>query len=178
MAILQVLSDDRSEEGAYSLRLHGESCTPCHLSLEKEHMTGMFVPYLLDSQSLWITRQRKTSSLDSETYHDSRQQRPVSLSVFNAPTATYAWERYEPESQIPYPRPLYVDYTGRSSTRSASSSSISSLLDSPGMPSPALSDRSISTPTLLPQKRRSSSPAGHYHVSSVTKIMEPLRYFI
>lgn len=71
---------------------------------------------------------------DSETYHDSRQQRPVSLSVFNAPTATYAWERYEPESQIPYPRPLYVDYTGRSSTRSASSSSISSLLDSPGMP--------------------------------------------
>lgn len=113
---------------------------------------------------------------DSESYHDSRQQRPVSLSVFNAPTATYAWERYEPESQIPYPRPLYVDYTGRSSTRSASSSSISSLLDSPGMPSPALSDRSISTPTLLPQKRRSSSPAGHYHASSVTKIMEPLRH--
>ncbi|KAG2750487.1 hypothetical protein P692DRAFT_20873321 [Suillus brevipes Sb2] len=96
----------------------------------------------------------------SESYHDSRKQRPVSLSVFNAPTATYAWERYEPESQIPYPRPLYVDHTGRSSTQSASSSSISSLLDSPCMPSPALSDRSISTPTLLPPKRRSSSPAG------------------
>ncbi|KAG1806818.1 uncharacterized protein HD556DRAFT_1303194 [Suillus plorans] len=123
--------------------------------------------------------QLRRTSTDLETYHHSRQQRPVSLSVFNAPTATYAWERYEPESQIPYPRPLYVDYIGRSSTRSASSSSISSLRDSPGMPrlsrSPALSDRSISTPTLLPQKRRSSSPAGHYHASSVTKIMEPLR---
>ncbi|KAG2141691.1 uncharacterized protein EDB93DRAFT_1105571 [Suillus bovinus] len=123
--------------------------------------------------------QLRRTCTDLETYHDSRQQRPVSLSVFNAPTATYAWERYEPESQIPYPRPLYVDYIGRSSTRSASSSSISSLRDSPGMPrlgrSPALSDRSISTPTLLPQKRRSSSPAGHYHASSVTKITEPLR---
>ncbi|KAG2156051.1 hypothetical protein DEU56DRAFT_217351 [Suillus clintonianus] len=121
---------------------------------------------------------RRSACTDLETYHDSRQQRPVSLSVFNSPTATYAWERYEPESQIPYPRPLYVDYVGRSSTRSASSSSISSLRDSPGMPSPALSDRSISTPTLLPQKRRSSSPAGHYpyHASSVTKIMEPLRH--
>lgn len=80
-----------------------------------------------------IALKRRTST-DLETYHHSRQQRPVSLSVFNAPTATYAWERYEPESQIPYPRPLYVDYIGRSSTRSASSSSISSLRDSPGMP--------------------------------------------
>lgn len=118
--------------------------------------------------------QLRRTCTDLETYHDNRQQRPVSLSVFNAPTATYAWERYEPESQKPYPRPLYVDYIGRGSTRSASSSS--SLRDSSGMPSPALSDRSISTPTLLPQKRRSSSPAGHYHASFVTKIMEPLRH--
>ncbi|KAG0709623.1 hypothetical protein DFH29DRAFT_6954 [Suillus ampliporus] len=119
-----------------------------------------------------------TACTDSETHPDSQQQRPVSLSVFNSPTATYAWERYEPESRMAYTRPLYVDYVGRNSTRSASSSSISSLRDSPGMPSPALSDRSLSTPTLLPQKRRSSSPGGHhtYHAPSVTKIMEPLKH--
>ncbi|KAG2106922.1 uncharacterized protein F5147DRAFT_216301 [Suillus discolor] len=110
-----------------------------------------------------------------ETYHDSRQQRPVSLSVFNAPTATYTWERYEPESQIPYPRPLYI---GQNFMRSSSSSSISSLRESSRMPSPALSDFSIPTSNLPPKIRRSSSSSEHspYRASSVMKIMEPLRH--
>ncbi|OAX43506.1 hypothetical protein K503DRAFT_765838 [Rhizopogon vinicolor AM-OR11-026] len=125
-------------------------------------------------------RYGRTAYTNPGAYSASRQQRPISLSIFNSPTATYAWERYEPESQISYPlpRPLYVDYISQNSTRSASSSSISSLRDSPGMPSPALSNRSLSTPTLLPQKRRSSSTDGHhaYHACSVKKIVEPLKH--
>ncbi|KAG1786484.1 uncharacterized protein HD556DRAFT_1415468 [Suillus plorans] len=72
-----------------------------------------------------------------ETFHDSRQQPPISSSAFNAPTLRYAWERDEPESQIRYPQPLYI---GQNFMRSSSSSSISNLRDSSRMPSPALSD--------------------------------------
>ncbi|KAH7929435.1 hypothetical protein BV22DRAFT_1125705 [Leucogyrophana mollusca] len=108
--------------------------------------------------------------------HEGRMQRPVSLSVFNSPTATYMWPGFQAASQMDHPPVIYVNYE-REPTRSASNS-VSSQQDSPIILPHPLSRHDRSVSTLLPRKRRSSSPAGRAlpaESSSVVKILEPLR---
>ncbi|KAF9247036.1 hypothetical protein BU15DRAFT_69881 [Melanogaster broomeanus] len=93
--------------------------------------------------------------------NESRQQRPsypVSLSVFNSPTATYMWPGFQAASQMSHPPVIYVNYDSKDSTRSASTSSVSSIHDSPVISSPALTHYDRSATNMLPQKRRSTSP--------------------
>ncbi|KAF9221956.1 hypothetical protein BS17DRAFT_784214 [Gyrodon lividus] len=112
-----------------------------------------------------ISRSRTASFSLAEprTNNESRQQRPsypVSLSVFNSPTATYMWPGFQAASQMSHPPVIYVNYDSRDSTRSASTSSVSSLHDSPVISSPALRHYDRSATNMLPQKRRSTSPDG------------------
>ncbi|KIJ70576.1 hypothetical protein HYDPIDRAFT_105312 [Hydnomerulius pinastri MD-312] len=124
---------------------------------------------------------RTASSLtEPRTNNESRQQRPsypVSLSVFNSPTATYMWPGFQAASQMSHPPVIYVNYDNRDSTRSASTSSVSSLHDSPVISSPALTHYDRPTTNMLPQKRRSSSPDGRISPvrnSSFRSLMEPM----
>ncbi|KAH7914367.1 hypothetical protein BJ138DRAFT_1144125 [Hygrophoropsis aurantiaca] len=109
--------------------------------------------------------------------HDA-QQRPVSLSVFNSPTATYMWPGFKAASQMDHPPVIYVNYE-RVPTRSASNSLFSQSQEGSPIilprPIPRY-DRSVST--LLPRKRRSSSPDERTlprESSSAHQIVEPLR---
>ncbi|KAG2122291.1 Neutral/alkaline non-lysosomal ceramidase-domain-containing protein [Suillus cothurnatus] len=115
-----------------------------HPSPAEELMITKLVLYFLNSQSSWTTHQTKIGSLlgiPMDTY-DSQQQQTISLSI---------WEQHEPESQMAYPWPIYVNCIGKSSMRSSLASSISSLC--------------------------SSSVTTHpYHTSSVMKIVQPLRH--
>ncbi|KAH7887751.1 hypothetical protein F5I97DRAFT_884667 [Phlebopus sp. FC_14] len=106
-------------------------------------------------------RTASTSLAKPSTNNESRQQPssyPVSLSVFNSPTATYMWPGFQAASQMNYPPVIYVNYDSRDSTRSASTSSVSSIHDSPIISSPAITNYDLSAVNTLPQKRRSSSP--------------------
>ncbi|KAG6378559.1 hypothetical protein JVT61DRAFT_12824 [Boletus reticuloceps] len=105
------------------------------------------------------SRIASTSLAEPRANNDSLQ-RPVSLSVFNSPTATYMWPGLQAASQMSHPPIIYVNYDNRDSMRSASTSSALSVHDSPVISSPALThlhyDRSATS--ILPKKRRSTSP--------------------
>ncbi|KAF8845764.1 hypothetical protein BDN67DRAFT_297523 [Paxillus ammoniavirescens] len=126
------------------------------------------------------SRTASFSLAEPRTNNESRQQRPsypVSLSVFNSPTATYMWPGFQAASQMSHPPVIYVNYDSRDPTRSASTSSVSSLHDSPVISSPALTHYDRSATNMLPQKRRSTSPDGHVsprQTCSFRNIMEPM----
>ncbi|KAF8138295.1 hypothetical protein EV363DRAFT_1393754 [Boletus edulis] len=76
------------------------------------------------------SRIASTSLAEPRANNDSLQ-RPVSLSVFNSPTATYMWPGLQAASQMSHPPIIYVNYDNRDSMRSASTSSALSVHDSP-----------------------------------------------
>ena len=83
------------------------------------------------SRPTWCT---SSSFLPEErSRNEARQPRPsypLSLSVFNAPTATYMWPTFQAASQMKHPPVIYVNYN-KGHTGSASVSSVSSLHNSP-----------------------------------------------
>lgn len=121
-------------------------------------------------------RSRIASPLtDPRTSHE----RPVSLSVFNSPTATYMWPGFQAASQMSHPPVIYVNYDNRDAMRSASTNSALSRHDSPVIScvhrfncqrgrspifvsSPVLTHRDRSTTNMIPRKRRSTSPDERY----------------
>ncbi|KAI6047195.1 hypothetical protein EDC04DRAFT_2622146 [Pisolithus marmoratus] len=122
-----------------------------------------------------------SSSTEPWGRDESRQQRPsypVSLSIFNSPTATYMWPSFQAASQMRHPPVIYVNYDSKDSTRSASTSSVSSLHDSPTISSPATSHPDYPVTNVVPRKR-SSSPAERTPpdgTPSFTALVRPLSH--
>ncbi|KAL4075872.1 hypothetical protein V8B97DRAFT_116668 [Scleroderma yunnanense] len=137
-------------------------------------------------------RERPTTSFctsssflpEERARNECRQQRPsypVSLSVFNSPTATYMWPSFQAASQMRHPPVIYVNYDNKESTRSASVSSVSSLHDSPIIPSPATIHADRLVTNMLPKKRRSSSPDARISpdlTPTFRTLIEPLSHVV
>lgn len=122
-----------------------------------------------------------SSSTEPRGRNESRQQRPshpVSLSIFNSPTATYMWPGFQAASQMRHPPVIYVNYDNKDSTRSPSTSSVSSFHNSPTFSSPATSHPDYLVTTVVPRKRSSppaecTSPDG---TPSFTTLVKPLSH--
>ncbi|KAI6035366.1 hypothetical protein F5J12DRAFT_23130 [Pisolithus orientalis] len=129
----------------------------------------------------FCTASSPSSSTDPRGRNEGRQQRPsypVSLSIFNSPTATYMWPSFQAASQMRHPPVIYVNYDSKDSTRSASTSSVSSLHNSPTISSPATSHPDYQVTNVIPRKRSSSpaertSPDG---TPSFTTLVKPLSH--
>ncbi|KAN0097616.1 hypothetical protein V8E55_002062 [Tylopilus felleus] len=107
-----------------------------------------------------ISSRIASMSLTEPRVNNESLQQPVSLSVFNSPTATYMWPGFQAASQMSHPPIIYVNYDNRDAMRSASTSSALSVHDSPFISSPALTHYDRSATNMLPKKRRSTSPEG------------------
>ncbi|KIM53807.1 hypothetical protein SCLCIDRAFT_410861 [Scleroderma citrinum Foug A] len=117
---------------------------------------------------------------EERSRNEGRQPRPsypVSLSVFNSPTATYMWPSFQAASQMKHPPVIYVNYDHKEPTRSASVSSVSSLHNSPIIPSPTAVHADRLVTNMLPRKRRSSSP-DERPTPTFRTLVEPLRHVV